>query len=157
VQSHHYILLSVKFTITSYSQKVKKKTHTYYPDFIRKTTSCICFIHKNQIKISKFKVSCKSQNLKSEVFPSAMQHIQSLHIKTISLSLPTVETFPNNIHLQAVFQNIQECIFQLSTNALILDICVGSQNYYFWKLHTLSKNLTSAKKKTTHLSILDVF
>lgn len=155
MQSHHYTLLSVEFTITSYSQKERKKKDkdiyllpTY---FIIQTTSCICFIAKNQIKISDFKVSL--QITKPEVsgfYISNATHIVTAQ-KTLSLSLPEVETFPNDMHLKATFQSIQECIFKLSTDVLILDTCVGSQNYYFSTLHTLSKNPTSIKKNPTYL------
>lgn len=79
--------------------------------FIIQTTSCTCFIEKNQIKISEFKVSL--QITKPEVsgfYISNTTHTVTAH-KTISLALSKVETFPNDMHLKATFQSIQQCIF----------------------------------------------
>lgn len=129
MQSHHYILLSVEFTITSYSQEKKNTTKNMYlllAYFLSSTTSCTYFVAKNQNKISEFKVNL--QTTRAEVLGFCISNATHSHYTYNNLSLPKAETFLKDKHLKIKFQSTQECIFKLlSYHFLVLDIWWNSE------------------------------
>lgn len=140
MQSHHYILLSVEFTITSYR---KNKRHILTTCIRSKLNYKLCVLcSKNQNTISEFKVNL--QTTKAEVsgfYISNATHIVTAH-KTTSLSLPKAETFLNYTHLKIKLPKQSRVHFQVIFIPFRYLMCGGSQSY-FWTSHILSKNPTS--------------
>lgn len=111
MQSHHYTLLSVEFTITSYRKNKRHILTTCILSKLNYKLHVLC--SKNQNTISQFKVNL--QTTKAEVSGfciSNATHVVTAH-KTTSLSFLKAETFLNDMHLKIKFQSNQECIFKL--------------------------------------------